>query len=71
MIGIPGKLTPYMDIRLVMMIIVMMMLSSCAPRSGRLFLVDAVIDGVSGNLVFDTGASGLVLNRNIYLHSSL
>lgn len=33
---------------------------------GRLFLIDAVIDGVTGNLVFDTGATGLVLNRTYF-----
>lgn len=35
-------------------------------RVGRLFLIEAVIDGVSGNLVFDTGATGLVLNRTYF-----
>lgn len=35
-------------------------------RAGRLFLIDAVIDGVSGNLVFDTGATGLVLNSTYF-----
>jgi predicted aspartyl protease len=35
-------------------------------RAGRLFLVEAVIDGEKGNLVFDTGATGLVLNRTYF-----
>jgi predicted aspartyl protease len=35
-------------------------------RAGRLFFVDAVIDGESGNLVFDTGATGWVLNRTYF-----
>jgi len=35
-------------------------------RVGRLLLVEAVIDGVSGNLVFDTGATGLVLNKTYF-----
>ncbi|NVO18559.1 MAG: aspartyl protease family protein [Bacteroidetes bacterium] len=35
-------------------------------RAGRLFLVEAIIDGESGNLVFDTGATGLVLNRTYF-----
>ena len=35
-------------------------------RAGRLYLVEARIDGVSGNLVFDTGATGLVLNRTYF-----
>jgi predicted aspartyl protease len=40
-------------------------------RAGRLFLVEAVIDGVSGNLVFDTGATGLVLNKTYFRDHSL
>jgi predicted aspartyl protease len=35
-------------------------------RAGRLLLIEAVIDGVQGNLVFDTGATGLVLNRTYF-----
>lgn len=35
-------------------------------RAGRLFLIEANIDGQDGNLVFDTGASGLVLNRTYF-----
>lgn len=35
-------------------------------RAGRLFLVEAMIDGQSGNLVFDTGATGLVLNKTYF-----
>ena len=32
-------------------------------RAGRLFLIEAIIDEEPGNLIFDTGATGLVLNR--------
>jgi predicted aspartyl protease len=35
-------------------------------RAGRLFLIEARIDGQAGNLIFDTGASGLVLNRTYF-----
>ncbi len=35
-------------------------------RAGRLFLIEAKIDGQVGNLVFDTGASGLVLNKTYF-----
>lgn len=35
-------------------------------RAGRLFLIDAKVDGVEGNLVFDTGANGLVLNSTYF-----
>jgi hypothetical protein len=35
-------------------------------RVGRLFLIEAKIDNEIGNLVFDTGASGLVLNRTYF-----
>jgi predicted aspartyl protease len=35
-------------------------------RAGRLLLIEAVIDGETGNLVFDTGATGLVLNRTYF-----
>ena len=35
-------------------------------RAGRLFLIEAVIDGQTGNLVFDTGANGLVLNSTYF-----
>ena len=35
-------------------------------RVGNLFLIDAVIDNQTGNLVFDTGAMGLVLNKTYY-----
>jgi predicted aspartyl protease len=34
--------------------------------AGRLFLIEAVIDGVNGNLIFDTGASRLVLNKTYF-----
>jgi hypothetical protein len=35
-------------------------------RAGRLFLIEAKVDGEVGNLVFDTGASGLVLNSTYF-----
>lgn len=35
-------------------------------RAGRLFLIEAKIDDVSGNLVFDTGANGLVINSTYF-----
>ncbi|NMC41100.1 MAG: hypothetical protein GYA43_08010 [Bacteroidales bacterium] len=35
-------------------------------NAGRLFITDAVIDGVAGNLVFDSGASEMVLNRTYF-----
>jgi len=35
-------------------------------RAGRLFLIEAHVDGQIGNLVFDTGASGLVLNKTYF-----
>ena len=35
-------------------------------RAGRLFLVEATVDGETGFLVFDTGASGIVLNRTYF-----
>lgn len=35
-------------------------------RIGKLFLIEATIDGESGNLVFDTGASCLVLNTTYF-----
>lgn len=34
--------------------------------AGRLVMVEAVIDGQSGNLIFDTGASGIVMNRTYF-----
>ena len=39
-------------------------------RAGRLFLIEARIDDEVGNLVFDTGASGLVIN-NTYFRNHL
>lgn len=33
---------------------------------GRLFLIDAKVEGQTGNLVFDTGANGLVLNSTYF-----
>jgi len=35
-------------------------------RAGRLLLVEATVDGESGNLVFDTGANGLVFNSTYF-----
>jgi predicted aspartyl protease len=35
-------------------------------RAGRLFLIEARIDDQVGNLIFDTGASGLVLNKTYF-----
>jgi hypothetical protein len=35
-------------------------------RAGRLLLVEATVDGVTGNLVFDTGANGLVFNSTYF-----
>jgi len=35
-------------------------------RAGRLFLIEAKVDGETGNLVFDTGANGLVLNNTYF-----
>lgn len=35
-------------------------------RAGKLFLIEARIDDQEGNLVFDTGSSGLVLNRTYF-----
>ncbi|MBN1144193.1 MAG: aspartyl protease family protein [Bacteroidales bacterium] len=35
-------------------------------RSGRLFFIETTIDGVTGNLVFDSGAMGLVLNKTYF-----
>lgn len=35
-------------------------------RAGRLFLIEARIDGQVGNLIFDTGATGLVLNKTYF-----
>jgi len=35
-------------------------------RAGRLFLIEATVDDEPGNLVFDTGANGLVLNSTYF-----
>jgi len=35
-------------------------------RAGRLLLVEATVDGETGNLVFDTGANGLVFNSTYF-----
>jgi len=34
--------------------------------AGRLIMIEAVIDNQSGNLIFDTGATGLVMNRTYF-----
>ena len=39
-------------------------------RVGRLFLLEAQVDDQIGNLIFDTGAMGLVLNK-IYFRNHL
>jgi predicted aspartyl protease len=35
-------------------------------RAGRIFLIEAMVDGEKGYLVFDTGASGVVLNKTYF-----
>lgn len=35
-------------------------------RAGRLCMVEATIDGVTGNMIFDTGATGLILNSTYF-----
>ena len=35
-------------------------------RVGRLYAIEAIIDGESGNLIFDSGATNLVLNRTYF-----
>ena len=35
-------------------------------KIGRLFVIEATIDGEEGNLIFDTGATNLVLNRSYF-----
>lgn len=35
-------------------------------QAGRLFLIEATVDGQQGNFVFDTGATGLVLNKTYF-----
>lgn len=42
------------------------MLTIPLKRAGRLFLIEARIDSQVGNLIFDTGASGLVLNKTYF-----
>jgi predicted aspartyl protease len=39
-------------------------------RAGRLFLLEGTINGMIGNFILDTGASGLVLNKT-YFRSSM
>jgi predicted aspartyl protease len=35
-------------------------------RAGRIFLIEANVDGVTGNFVFDTGADKMVLNKTYF-----
>jgi len=35
-------------------------------RAGRLFIIEATIEGQNGNFIFDTGASNLVLNQTYF-----
>lgn len=35
-------------------------------KVGRLIMVEAVVDGEPGNLIFDTGATGIVLNKTYF-----
>lgn len=35
-------------------------------RAGKLLLTEATVDGVTGDFIFDTGASGLVLNKHYF-----
>jgi predicted aspartyl protease len=35
-------------------------------RTGRLFLIEASVDGVTGNFVFDSGADKMVLNKTYF-----
>ncbi len=35
-------------------------------RAGRLFLIEATVDGETGNFVFDTGADKMVLNKTYF-----
>jgi predicted aspartyl protease len=42
------------------------MLTIPLKNAGRLFMIEAIIDNQSGNLIFDTGASGLVMNRTYF-----
>jgi predicted aspartyl protease len=35
-------------------------------NAGRLYMIEAMIDNQSGNLIFDTGATGLVMNRTYF-----
>jgi len=38
-------------------------------RAGNLILLEAIIDSIPGNLILDTGSSGLVLNSIYFRHS--
>jgi hypothetical protein len=38
--------------------------------AGRLFMIEAIIDNQSGNLIFDSGATGLVMNRTYFFRDN-
>jgi len=38
-------------------------------RAGRLFVMEGTVNGVTGNFILDTGASGLVLNKTYFRNS--
>lgn len=40
-------------------------------RAGKLFLMEVIIDDQEGNLIFDTGASGLVLNKTYFRKATM
>lgn len=40
-------------------------------RAGNLILLEAIIDGVSGNLILDSGSSSLVLNSMYFRHGQV
>lgn len=42
------------------------MLSIPLKNAGRLFMIEATVDNQTGNLIFDTGASGLVMNSTYF-----
>lgn len=37
-------------------------------RAGKLILIEAVVDGISGNIILDTGSTSLVLNSIYFRH---
>jgi predicted aspartyl protease len=42
------------------------MLTIPLKKAGRLFMIEAIVDNQGGNLIFDTGASGLVMNKTYF-----